>query len=368
MAARCSGCGSTSALRTCCSGDAYSVSPRPPAIWRRCWVNATSCGVAKRGAMRMCGPGSRSWTASTPPQATPRSRGARAHAPHGRATAPPTRWCATQAARAHRRFRSGAECCSRSPIPTGSPRKRAGSGRYLLSNGKGARLEGAQSLRAQRVSRHRATRAETEARIFLAAPLSRAALEETFAEEIVEPRACSWDPRERAVTAVQERLLGALLLERKLARPDADLTARALLDGIRELGLEVLPWERDARILQSTSAIRRRLVAGKLRWLARSRRRGPARESRAMAASPPPPCGHDAHWQAARGFDLRAGCSKVSWITSSAGAPGRARAPARRGAERIAYPDRLPGKRRAVVVGESAGAVWHGCDPAHRRR
>ena len=133
-------------------------------------------------------------------------------------------------------------------------RKRAdGSGRYLLSNGKGARLEGAQSLaRSEFLAIAQLDGAEREARIFLAAPLSRAALEETFAEEIVSRERVSWDPRERAVTAVQERLLGALLLEeRKLARPDADLTARALLDGIRELGLEVLPWERDARILQA---------------------------------------------------------------------------------------------------------------------
>jgi ATP-dependent helicase HrpB len=131
--------------------------------------------------------------------------------------------------------------------------RETGSGRYVLSNGRGARLEGAQLLaRSEFLAVAELDGAEREARIFLAAPLSRAALERTFASNIVSRCRVSWDARERAVQAVEERVLGALVIdERATSQPDAELTARALLAGIRELGLEVLPWERDTRALQA---------------------------------------------------------------------------------------------------------------------
>ncbi|HJS22471.1 MAG TPA: ATP-dependent helicase HrpB [Steroidobacteraceae bacterium] len=131
--------------------------------------------------------------------------------------------------------------------------REVGSGRYLLSNGRGAYLEGAQSLaRSEFLAVAEVAGAEREARIFLAAPLSRAALEASFAAEIVGRERVSWNSRERAVQAVQERLLGSLVVdERATAKPDAELTAHALLAGIRELGIDVLPWERDTRNLQA---------------------------------------------------------------------------------------------------------------------
>jgi ATP-dependent helicase HrpB len=131
--------------------------------------------------------------------------------------------------------------------------REAGSGRYVLSNGRGARLEGAQSLaRSEFLAVADLDAAEREARIFLAAPLGRAALERTFADVIVSRERVAWDSRERAVEAVEERLLGALVIdERAKSQPDTELTAGALLTGIRELGLEVLPWEHDTRALQA---------------------------------------------------------------------------------------------------------------------
>ncbi len=135
-----------------------------------------------------------------------------------------------------------------------------GSGSYVLSNGKGARLEGAQSLaRSEFLAVAELDGAEREARIFLAAPLGRATLEETFAEEMVSRERVSWDSRERAVLAVRERLLGALVIEAHATpAPRAEEVTAALLEGIRELTLEVLPWDREARSLQA----RVRFVAG----------------------------------------------------------------------------------------------------------
>jgi ATP-dependent helicase HrpB len=127
-----------------------------------------------------------------------------------------------------------------------------GSGRYVLSNGRGARLDGAQSLaRGEFLSVAELDGAEREARIFLAAPLGRAALETTFGSEIGERERVSWDARERAVVAVKERVLGELVIEERNTRADAQVIGRALLEGIRELTLEVLPWDRETRSLQA---------------------------------------------------------------------------------------------------------------------
>jgi ATP-dependent helicase HrpB len=54
------------------------------------------------------------------------------------------------------------------------------------------------------------------------------------------------------VRAVEERLVGALVIdERVMTKPDAGQAAQAMLTGIRELGLDVLPWERDTRTFQA---------------------------------------------------------------------------------------------------------------------
>jgi ATP-dependent helicase HrpB len=128
-----------------------------------------------------------------------------------------------------------------------------GSGRYVLSNGRGARFAEAQSLaRSEFLAVAELDAAEREARIFLAAPLSRQALEEAFAADIESHTRVHWDSRERAVQAVEERRLGTLVIdERVISKPDPQQASQALLRGIRELGLDVLPWERDTRTLQA---------------------------------------------------------------------------------------------------------------------
>ena len=120
-----------------------------------------------------------------------------------------------------------------------------GSGRYLLSNGRGAFFDGPQALsRHEFLAIAELDGAEREARIFLAAPISLDALRTAFADEIVVRERVSWEARQRAVIATREQLLGALVLEeRPLVQPPAERVAAALLEGIRELSLEVLPWD-----------------------------------------------------------------------------------------------------------------------------
>jgi ATP-dependent helicase HrpB len=132
----------------------------------------------------------------------------------------------------------------------------ARSGRFLLRNGNGAALAGAQALSdAAYVVVAELDGRRPESRIFLAASIDRADIEHHFADQIVVEQEVVWDARERGVVARERERLGAIVLvERPLRDADPAAVAAALLDGIRREGLDALPWS-DAAL-----AIRRRLA------------------------------------------------------------------------------------------------------------
>jgi ATP-dependent helicase HrpB len=136
---------------------------------------------------------------------------------------------------------------------------RGAGGRYLLSGGRGARLADAQSIaQAEFLVVADLDGGDREALIRLASPLPRAALEADFAALIEHRQRFEWDAREQAVVAQDERWLGAIRLgERRLENPDSERVMSALLAGIRELGLDVLPWTKEARALRQRLAFAR---------------------------------------------------------------------------------------------------------------
>ncbi|MEO0682091.1 MAG: ATP-dependent helicase C-terminal domain-containing protein, partial [Pseudomonadota bacterium] len=97
-----------------------------------------------------------------------------------------------------------------------------------------------------------------EARIRRAAPLAPSDLETLFADALVDEDICEWSARDRAVLARRRRRFGALALEDRPWR-DAppDRVAAALADGVRDLGLEALPWSPAARRLRARVAFAR---------------------------------------------------------------------------------------------------------------
>ncbi|MCF8480308.1 MAG: ATP-dependent helicase HrpB [Rhodospirillum sp.] len=121
-------------------------------------------------------------------------------------------------------------------------------GRFLLANGRGALLDPADPLAASPfLVVADMDGAGTEGRIRLAAPLDRADLDTLF-QGVLHPReTISWDPRTEALTARLERRLGALVLESR-DLPPGNWSARAVpavREGIRRLGLQVLPWSKE---------------------------------------------------------------------------------------------------------------------------
>ncbi|WP_395712349.1 ATP-dependent helicase HrpB [Reyranella sp.] len=124
-------------------------------------------------------------------------------------------------------------------------RRRPGAaGRYLLSGGRGAALpEGDPMATEEFLVVADLDGSAQDSRIFLAAPIGLDEIEELYAERIVAEEIVRWNERDGAVLARRRRRLGALVLEDKpLARPEPEAVRRAMLDGVRQLGLAALPW------------------------------------------------------------------------------------------------------------------------------
>ena len=108
---------------------------------------------------------------------------------------------------------------------------------------------------------------ERDARILLAAPLEREALEAVIPGALQWRETVEWNRREQAVVARRELRLDQVLLEaHPLAVVPAERAREALLAGVRDLGIGVLPWERELRELQARVALVRGLGGPYTEW------------------------------------------------------------------------------------------------------
>jgi ATP-dependent helicase HrpB len=142
-------------------------------------------------------------------------------------------------------------------------RRAGGEGRYTLANGRGAHFADVQSLaRNEFIVAVDLDDRERDARILLAAPLTRDDLDQHFADQLQRAQVVEWNSREQAVTARRIVQLDSLVIdEQPLPQLPADATRAAMLAGIREMGLAVLPWTRDARDLQARMEFVRHALA-----------------------------------------------------------------------------------------------------------
>src|SRR5690606_27920390 len=132
-------------------------------------------------------------------------------------------------------------------------RRPGGDARYALANGRGAILDGRERVgREEMIVAVDVDDRDRDARILLAAPLARSDFETHFADAVERVDAVEWSAREQAVIARRRVRYGAIVLDEKpLPQIPAEAVRRAMLDGIRTLGLDALPWTRDARDLQA---------------------------------------------------------------------------------------------------------------------
>jgi ATP-dependent helicase HrpB len=144
--------------------------------------------------------------------------------------------------------------------------RRGGTGQFRLSSGRGALLAPTDPLAASDFLAVAALDGDKrEARVFLAAPIGLAEIEEDFAGAIEQQAFVAWNSRLEAVEAKQERRLWALVLaEKPLPRPSPEAVTAAMIAGIREMGISCLPWSPELETLRARIAFLR--DAGESRW------------------------------------------------------------------------------------------------------
>jgi ATP-dependent helicase HrpB len=120
-------------------------------------------------------------------------------------------------------------------------RRKGDQPRYVLSGGKGAILpEGDTLTTAPFIVVTDTDGDPREARIRQAIQITASEIRDAFADQIGWIDTCHWSKRDRRVVARQQEQLGAIVLDDRIWKdaPD-DAIARAMLDGVRDLGLTI---------------------------------------------------------------------------------------------------------------------------------
>ncbi len=122
-----------------------------------------------------------------------------------------------------------------------------GRNRYVLSSGHGAILPECDPLCGTPfIVAARTDGKPHNARIFLAAGVTAAALEDTLGAQISTRDLIGWDSRRQVVVCRRQQLLGKVALRDKdLINPDMEMVCDCLLKGIHEAGIDCLPLSRD---------------------------------------------------------------------------------------------------------------------------
>ena len=153
---------------------------------------------------------------------------------------------ARQAIRTDQPALSAAQCAALAYPDRIGMRRKGEAPRFVLSGGKGAVMpEGDPLAGARLIVATDLDGDPREARIRQAIAITESEIRALFADRIVWQDLCLWDRRERRVIARQQERLGALVLDdRHWADVPAPTMARALLEGVRDLGLT---WSDAAR-------------------------------------------------------------------------------------------------------------------------
>ncbi|CDX42968.1 ATP-dependent helicase HrpB (fragment) [Mesorhizobium sp. ORS 3359] len=131
-------------------------------------------------------------------------------------------------------------------------RARGERGRFVLANGSGAMVDAADPLANETwlVVADLQGKAQN-ARITAAAPVGEADIRAALADGIETKRETSFDRERRAVRMRETARLGAIRLsERMLPAPSGADADRAILDALREHGLSLLDWDKEAETLR----------------------------------------------------------------------------------------------------------------------
>lgn len=148
-------------------------------------------------------------------------------------------------------------------------RRPGSTGKFLLANGKGAVISNADRLgKCDFLVAIDLDDRGREAQIRLAAGLSGEMLEAATADRWQRATETFWSSQEQCVVARNVVRLDALIIEETPRRlDDASDLLRAMLDGVREMGLSALPWSDESRSFCARAEMARRLdLSGTQTW------------------------------------------------------------------------------------------------------
>lgn len=127
--------------------------------------------------------------------------------------------------------------------------QQTGHGRFRLSNGRGVQLAADDPLAGQAyLVVAQLDAGETQGWVRLAAVISEKEIRQLPDITVDRVTAVVWDKQRQRVSATQEDRVGSVVLNRRQAiDPDQNTLLTAMLQGISEMGLEVLPWSKQLR-------------------------------------------------------------------------------------------------------------------------
>jgi ATP-dependent helicase HrpB len=140
-------------------------------------------------------------------------------------------------------------------------RRRTGDApRFLLANGRGAAFAHVDRLgRSEFIVALDLDDRDREARILLAAALDRATLEAAADGRLRREVEVAWSSQDEAVVAREvERIDGLVIAEKPLPRVPLEAALAAMQEGLRQLGVDALPWTDEARAFCARVELARR--------------------------------------------------------------------------------------------------------------
>ncbi|NNU58976.1 ATP-dependent helicase HrpB [Ochrobactrum soli] len=131
-------------------------------------------------------------------------------------------------------------------------RARGQTGQFLLANGRGGEVDSAISLsRAPWLVVADMSGKAGRARVLSAAEVSEAEIRSALGERIESGRQVVYDPEKNALRAREAVRIGAIALsEKPLAAPSGSAADEGVIAALREHGLGILPWGKEAEILR----------------------------------------------------------------------------------------------------------------------
>jgi ATP-dependent helicase HrpB len=139
------------------------------------------------------------------------------------------------------------------PDRVGKQREKEGL-KYQLAGGSGAMLPKESMLsREEYLAIADVDGAGNEVKVFLAAPLTEQDIKEAFSGQLTITEEVGWNMRQEAISAKQVIRFGTIELSHTQISPPAEKMISAMIEGIQLLGLNALPWTKEATSFRSRS-------------------------------------------------------------------------------------------------------------------